>query len=302
MQETQPNRPVIFIGSSKEGLTIANALQVNLDRQAEVIVWSQGVFGLSNGTLESLEDQTGKSDFAIMVLTPDDLILSRENETYSPRDNVVFELGLFMGTLGHKRTFIVYDRTANIKLPSDLAGLTSATFQPPSVGNFESALGAASATIRSSVQSLGNRERSGKATQIDQNTQFRVIAGLLEPSAVQFIILMHEIGAKLHRETSFIMGTRYEYATYDEHHHGTGNGFFGVAQFCMKLADAEILTIDLRGQVSLTDRGHQFAKWLIDAKLKANYFSSEIGTWGERPKNMNPFPAMPSNIFEAQQQ
>jgi predicted nucleotide-binding protein len=46
-------------------------------------------------------------DFAILVLTPDDLTQSRGKQQPSPRDNVVFELGLFIGALGRDRVFMV---------------------------------------------------------------------------------------------------------------------------------------------------------------------------------------------------
>ena len=41
-------------------------------------------------------------DFAILVLTADDLVASRDVLSTAPRDNVLFELGLFMGGLGPK--------------------------------------------------------------------------------------------------------------------------------------------------------------------------------------------------------
>ena len=47
-------RPSVFVGSSGEGLPIAQAVQVLLDRACEVEVLSQGVFGLTQGTLKSL--------------------------------------------------------------------------------------------------------------------------------------------------------------------------------------------------------------------------------------------------------
>ena len=50
-------RPMVFIGSSSEGVTIAKGMQVLLDQTLEVTIWSQGVFGLSEGTLESLVDR-----------------------------------------------------------------------------------------------------------------------------------------------------------------------------------------------------------------------------------------------------
>ena len=62
-------RTSLFIGSSTEGLEIARALQLELDRDAEVEVWSQGVFGLSEGTLSSLVAAVDRFDFAVLVLT-----------------------------------------------------------------------------------------------------------------------------------------------------------------------------------------------------------------------------------------
>ena len=151
-------RPSVFIGSSSEGLKIAKALQVLLDQAYEVATWSQGGFGLSQGTLESLVGALDQFDFAILVLTPDDLVSSRNVSGAAPRDNVLFELGLFMGGLGRDRTFIVYDRTAQLKLPSDLAGVSAATFEPHSSGNLQSSLGAAATCSEDRIDRLGLRD------------------------------------------------------------------------------------------------------------------------------------------------
>ena len=104
-------RPSVFIGSSSEGLRIAQAVQVLLDQVCEVEIWSQGVFGLTQGTLESLVLAIEQFDFAVLVLTTDDLTISRGVERPVARDNVLFELGLFVGGLGRDRTFMLYDRT-----------------------------------------------------------------------------------------------------------------------------------------------------------------------------------------------
>ena len=152
-------RPCVFVGSSSQGYKLAQAVQILLNDACEVTIWSQGVFGLNQGNLESLVGVLDDFDFAVLVLTPDDLISSNGVETPSPRDNVLFELGLFMGALGRFRTFIIYDKTSNLKLPSDLAGVTAATYIPHSNGNLVSALGASAAKIEQQVEKLGLRDK-----------------------------------------------------------------------------------------------------------------------------------------------
>lgn len=150
-------RPALFVGSSFEGLRIAEAAQVVLDEVCEVELWTQGIFGLTQGTLESLVTALPRFDFSLLVLTADDLTVSRNMEKPSARDNVLFELGLFIGALGRDRTFMLYDRTTPPALPSDLAGITAATFAPQASGNLEAALGAPCTKIRRTVERLGVR-------------------------------------------------------------------------------------------------------------------------------------------------
>ncbi len=151
-------RPSVFVGSSAEGLNIAKSIQILLDHSCEVTIWSQGVFGLSSGTLESLVNAVDGFDFAVLALTPDDLETSRGVTRPVSRDNVLFELGLFIGALGRERTFLIYDRTQDLKLPSDLAGITPATFEPHSTGNLQAALGAPCGLIEATIARLGFRE------------------------------------------------------------------------------------------------------------------------------------------------
>lgn len=151
-------RPAMFIGSSVEGLPVAKAVQALLDRPCEAEVWSQGTFGLSAGTLESLVLALGRFDFAVLVLTPDDLTVHRGAARPVARDNVVFELGLFIGALGRDRTFMIFDRTRPPELPTDLAGVTAATYEPHASGNLEAALGTACTRIEGAVGRLGLRD------------------------------------------------------------------------------------------------------------------------------------------------
>jgi uncharacterized protein YodC (DUF2158 family) len=154
-------RPTVFIGSSTEGLPIAEAIQLNLDHSCETEIWSQGVFGLGGNTLESLVEAALRFDFAVLVVYPDDMTTSRGKSQQAPRDNVLLEIGFFIGALGRKRTFVVYDRTANIKIPSDLAGVTLASYQPHGSGNKQAALGPTCTKLKSVISELGRLVRLG---------------------------------------------------------------------------------------------------------------------------------------------
>src|SRR5689334_20196265 len=116
-------KPRIFIGSSTEGLKVANAIHVNLEREAESTVWTQGVFRPAEFILESLINQLKKADIGIFVFSPDDVVKMRGSEQSVVRDNVIFEFGLCIGLVGLKNSFIVAPANESLHLPSDLLGL-----------------------------------------------------------------------------------------------------------------------------------------------------------------------------------
>jgi len=293
MTDNQNLRATVFIGSSKEGLPIAEAIQLNLDHACEVTIWSQGLFGLGEGTLESLVDRLDSFDFAILVLTPDDVIHSRNEDQPSPRDNVLLELGLFIGALGRKRSFAVYERIRGLKLPSDLAGVTLANFQLHSNGNVQSSVGAATTLIKGAIQQLGKRQQKISAN-IDVNTQFQIMHDLLDNAPEQFLIWMHETNRPIVRQDRmFGGGIRYVYGL---RNHAGGQGSFSMDDLCRKLPDAGLLSADLRGNVALTERGNLFAAWLVDNGHKASQFKSDIGEWGE-PFNHPVFNWPPQSPF-----
>ena len=152
-----PRKPKVFIGSSSEGLEIAEFVQLGLGRIVEAVLWNQGVFGLSGGTLEDLVAAAPTFDFAVLILTPDDVRTRRGKAGNSPRDNVLFELGLFMGVLGRKRTFMVACEEDKLDLPTDLAGVTFAGFHPHSDNNLQAALGPVCTRLKQAMRTQGLR-------------------------------------------------------------------------------------------------------------------------------------------------
>ncbi len=114
----------IFVGSSSEGLTVAKRVSDKIKtKELDVNLWNKNVFNPSENNIEALVEQAKRCDFAILVLTPDDWVRSRGKLDIAPRDNVIFELGLFMGAIGRNRTFLL-TTTDTMKLPSDLDGIT----------------------------------------------------------------------------------------------------------------------------------------------------------------------------------
>lgn len=128
---SQPHiQPVIFIGSSSEALDAARAINSALLKKPVVTkIWTKGIFEASKTTIEDLLRIAGDSDFAIIVLSPDDVYVSRGKKKSVPRDNAVFELGLFMGALGRERAFIVTPKDNDLKIPTDLLGVTCLRFK-----------------------------------------------------------------------------------------------------------------------------------------------------------------------------
>jgi len=149
-------RPTVFVGSSREGIDIARAIQYQLKDVAFVKIWDEGVFGLMQGTLEGLVGALERFDFAVLVITPDDMVTSRKTRTQAPRDNILLELGLFIGRLGLRRTFALCSDDPRLKLPSDLAGVTIEKFHFPSgADEITSSLGPACYRIRHAIREFG---------------------------------------------------------------------------------------------------------------------------------------------------
>ncbi|HWM72959.1 MAG TPA: TIR domain-containing protein [Nocardioides sp.] len=115
-------KPRIFLGSSGQQAKLLDSLTRGLEDVADVEPWTT-TFNPGTSTLQRLVDLTHEVDFAAFIFAQDDWTSHGEAPGQaSPRDNVVFEAGLFGGVLGMRRTFILHANGA--KLPSDLLGLT----------------------------------------------------------------------------------------------------------------------------------------------------------------------------------
>ncbi|MEW6519213.1 MAG: nucleotide-binding protein [Thermodesulfobacteriota bacterium] len=148
-------KPRIFIGSSSESLPIADAVNLNLDRHAEVTIWRNGTFDLSSNTIDSLEKKSKSVDFSLFIFSPDDIGIIRNQKKLVARDNVVFELGLFIGALGKERCFILKPRGVDLHLPTDLLGVTPADYEPNrSDGDMASAVNHACVLIKKQMEKL----------------------------------------------------------------------------------------------------------------------------------------------------
>jgi len=126
--EERMDKPRIFLGSSGKQAKLLQALTRGLEDVAHVEPWTTS-FNPGTTTLERLLELTREVDFAAFVFAQDDWTTNGSPAASepapgqaSPRDNVVFEAGLFGGTLGMRRTFILH--ASGAKLPTDLLGLT----------------------------------------------------------------------------------------------------------------------------------------------------------------------------------
>ena len=144
----------VFIGSSGKNIDIAKAVASVLEEGGgtRATVWNENVFNLGRGFLETLLEIRDQYDFALMIWGSDDTTESKGQSSASPRDNVVFECGLFMGALGRERVFIVHDKET--KIPSDFAGITLAPYDGARVrdGEVEQALRTACADIAREIK------------------------------------------------------------------------------------------------------------------------------------------------------
>jgi hypothetical protein len=154
--------PKVFIGSSSEARDVACAIQSNLECETEPTVWDQNVFELSRSTLDNLTQALHSFDFGVFVLSAEDVLTLRGKAYTVARDNVLFELGLFIGNLGSEHAFFIVPQTDfPFRIPTDLAGITYATYNANRAdNNLQAALGPACNKILAAIRKRGLRNQA----------------------------------------------------------------------------------------------------------------------------------------------
>jgi CRP/FNR family cyclic AMP-dependent transcriptional regulator len=151
---TAVNKKVrVFIMASAEASEIARAVHDGFrDEPFHVVIWTDGLFRGSNYAIDTLESELDRSDVAIAISGPDIVGPDREG---SSRDNIIFELGFFMGRLGRHRTFLIEPRHEELKLPSELAGINTITYKFADGREPAEALAPACHQLRKIIHELG---------------------------------------------------------------------------------------------------------------------------------------------------
>lgn len=115
-------KPKIFIGSSKKGLNIAKKVKENLSKFNDCFLWSEpDIWETNISTFANLIRMSNYFDFGVFIATADDLTETKGQLVIEPRDNVILEMALFLGAMGHNKSFLLVEE--GIKLPSDFNGI-----------------------------------------------------------------------------------------------------------------------------------------------------------------------------------
>jgi len=180
-------KPRIFLGSSMQQEKLLQALTRGLQDIADVEPWTT-VFNPGVSTLERLVELTKEVDFAAFIFAQDDWTSkgaapNPESGQASPRDNVVFEAGLFGGALGIRRTFILHARGA--KLPTDLNGLTAIRYDPDTTPQIVRQI---NQSLRKAIENEGRiKSLEGDWWQLSQTARTE-----LEPSAISLLAIRRD--------------------------------------------------------------------------------------------------------------
>jgi hypothetical protein len=162
----------VFIGSSVGGLNVARAIRSGIRHETDPTLWNEGVFRLMSTSIEDLVAASQAFDFAVFIFHPDDQVAIRDQAQFMVRDNVLFELGLFMGSIGRGRCFFVAPQERDdFRIPTDLAGLNPADYDSGGQ-NIDAAVGDACFRILQVIARVGPVQRETEVTLYSTTARF----------------------------------------------------------------------------------------------------------------------------------
>ncbi|MDT8339310.1 MAG: nucleotide-binding protein [Sulfurimonas sp.] len=181
--------PNVFIASSTEGISVAEAVNIKLEYDAKVKQWDNA-FDLSSVTINSLIKRANNTDYGVFVFHKDDETTIR-GETYSTvRDNVLFELGLFIGALGIEKCFVLIPKSkeGEFRLPTDLSGVTMTSYDD-ALDNMVDAVTTSCAKIKHAIKTL---ELDKKSPKIENESAIVILQKQLLDTQSNLWSLSHE--------------------------------------------------------------------------------------------------------------
>lgn len=150
-------KPKIFIGSSRESISIANKIAEKLNDVAECQLWHDNFFELNESYFASLTEGAILFDYGIFIASADDMVRSRDVEKQAARDNIIFEFGLYLGKLGKERSFFLKER--GLDLPSDLEGIKLLEFDNSDDDKLESTLSNIASVLINHIEKEKDKHR-----------------------------------------------------------------------------------------------------------------------------------------------
>jgi len=151
----------LFIASSVEGLQLAESVKANLEHSSiRAEIWTQGTFKANGYPLEQLELALSKHQYGLFVMTPDDIVLRRDENFSVARDNLLLELGMFIGRYGRGNCFILVPSGDNApQMPSDLTGFNTIGYDEEWVKeSIDAALGTPARNLERSIEETPLKE------------------------------------------------------------------------------------------------------------------------------------------------
>jgi hypothetical protein len=155
-------KPRVFVGSSSESEKYADATKRILEKGGKLSVEHWRDFFERAGSKTAIEVLTSaveKFDFSVFILSPDDIRTLRNETGKVVRDNVIFEVGLFIGALGRDRVFLITSDNYDANLPDDLGGVNIGAYRADE-GNPDSAIRGTASKFRDIMEDMPRRLRS----------------------------------------------------------------------------------------------------------------------------------------------